>query len=118
MLLDLRIDASRGRLYAPLDALRLAGLDGIAFDHGDTSATVRSFLNDWRTRVRVHLDGLGSLLGTPGLRRTHRHGLVLAALHLRMLDRLEARSARDAGRLDLEPLARLWTAWRTAVRHA
>jgi hypothetical protein len=58
------------------------------------------------------------MLGTAELRSTQRHGLVLAALHARLVDRLERTGSEPAGRLDLEPFARLWTAWRTALRHA
>lgn len=118
MLRDLQIDVGRGRLYAPLDALRSADLDPMSLGRSDPGQAVQVFLDDWRSRVRGHLHGLGSLLEEPELRRRHRHGLVLAALHLRMLDRLGEPSARATGRIDLEPLARLWTAWRTAVRHA
>lgn len=117
MLRDLRIDAVRGRLYAPLEALNSAGIDPVSFGHGDDGPAARSFLHRWRDRVREHLTELDSLLGRPDLRRIHRHGLVLAAVHLRLLDRLGAWPHRNSPRIDLEPLARLWTAWRTAVRH-
>lgn len=118
MLRDLHVDIGRGRLYAPLDVLRSADVDPMSLGRSDPGPATQSFLDDWRSRVRGHLHGLGSLLEEPGLQRTHRHGLVLAALHLRMLDRFAGPSARAASRIDLEPLARLWTAWRTAVRHA
>lgn len=118
MLRDLHVDAGRGRLYAPLDVLRRANVDPTSIIQGDMGAAEQSFLHDWRGRVRAQLDGLDALLGSRALRRTHRHGLVLASLHLRILDRLPDRRSHPVRRLDLEPLARLWSAWRTAVRNA
>lgn len=118
ILRDLPLDVARGRLYAPLDALAAADVDPGSFGRGGTDLASVRFLADWRDRIRRELQSLPSLLGTPELLSTHRHGLVLAALHARLVDRLERAGTKRAGRLDLEPFARLWTAWRTAVRHA
>jgi phytoene synthase len=118
ILRDLPIDVARGRLYAPLDALAAADVDPGSLGRRGTDAASARFLADWRDRVRRELQSLPSLLGTSKLRSTHRHGLVLAALHARLIDRLERTDSGAAGRLDLEPFARLWTAWRTALRHA
>lgn len=118
MLRDLALDAGRGLLYAPLDELEAAGVDPRAWRGTTSEPAGTSFLAAWRTRVRSLLRAVPSLLDTPGLRQTQRHGLVLAALHARMVERLDWSDDRAKRRLDLEPLARLWTAWRTAVRHA
>ncbi len=118
ILRDLPLDVARGRLYAPLDALAAAEVDPGSLGRRGTDRASARFLADWRDRIRRELQSLPSLLGTPELRRTHRHGLVLAALHARLVDRLERAGTGPTGRLDLEPFAQLWTAWRTALRHA
>lgn len=118
MLRDLPLDVERGRLYAPLDELAAANVDPGSFGRGETDLASARFLAEWSDRIRRGLQSLPSLLGTAELRSTHRHGLVLAALHVRLVDRLERVGSGPTGRLDLEPFARLWTAWRTAVRHA
>jgi phytoene synthase len=118
ILRDLVCDVGRGRLYAPLDELASAGIDPHDLVRADTDAAAASFLADWRDRVRRQLRSLPSLLMAPGLRGTQRHGLVLAALHVRLVDRLDRTDSHVNRRLDLEPFASLWTAWRTAVRHS
>jgi phytoene synthase len=118
MLRDLRLDASLGRSYAPLQIRGKAGVDPMSVAGDDADAAERTFALNLRERVRARLASLEPILETPELRRTHRHGLVLAALNLRMIERLESESVPAAARFDLEPLARLWTAWRTAVRIA
>jgi hypothetical protein len=42
----------------------------------------------------------------------------MASLHLRLIEQLDRSDALAARRFDFEPLGRLWTAWRTAVRHS
>lgn len=117
ILRDLRVDASGGWLYPPLDALAAAGIDRASLGGPESAAAPAAFKADWRTRIRAELRSLPSLLDTPERRRAQRHGLVLAALHARLVDRLE-RADTPPARFDLEPFARLWTAWRTALRHA
>jgi len=118
ILRDLVTDVGRGRLYAPLDELETAGLDPEVLVRSPTDAAAARFLADWRGRVRRELQSLPSLLDSPGLRGAQRHGLVLASMHVRLVERTGVPDARASHRFDLEPLGRLWTAWRTAVRHA
>ncbi len=97
ILRDLRRDMPHGRLYAPLEALEAAGID--------PAACAR------RLRRRRHLmhcpatGARGSAQSWPRClaccsnaeqRRTQRHGLVLAALHERLLAR--PRAARESRR--------------------
>lgn len=120
MLRDLASDSRRGRIYAPLDALRPDGVDPLRLGSGEAGPAGLRFLVAWRSRVRASLLDLPAVLGTPQRCSTQRHGLVLAALHVRLLERLDpscATASRASRRLDTEPLGRLWTAWRTAVRH-
>jgi len=118
ILRDLKPDLARGRLYAPLDELATAGLDPQGLARSPTDAAAARFLADWRGRVRGGLQSLPPLLDAPGLRRAQRHGLVLASLHVRLVEQLERSDHRAPGSSGFEPLGRLWTAWRTAVRQA
>jgi len=118
MIFDLDRDLARGRMFAPLQALEAAGIDPVAFARDWRAASAGPFIADWQARVRGELQSLPALLVDPGLRTAQRHGLVLAALHERWIDRLLAPSTlREGARCELGPLTRLWTAWRTALRH-
>jgi len=118
MLFDLDHDLARGRMYAPTEALEAAGIDPPAFARDWRSERARPFLADWRIRVGHELRALPAVLAEPAQRRAQRHGLVLAALHGRWLDRWTAdTSHREGPSRELGPLTRLWTAWRTALRH-
>jgi phytoene synthase len=107
MLFDLDRDLARGRLYAPTTALESAGIDPQAVARDRRTAASSRFIAEWQDRVRDELGSLSAILAEPALRGAQRHGLVLAALHARWL---ETRS--EPG-----PFTRLWTAWRTALRH-
>ncbi len=118
MLFDLERDLARGRMYAPTEALEAVGIDPPAFARDWRSERARPFLADWRARVGRELRALPGVLTEPAQRSAQRHGLVLAALHGRWLDRWTAEISRPATTArELGPLTRLWTAWRTALRH-
>ena len=117
MLRRLPLDLQRGRLYAPLDVLEELGVDPASLGRGEPGSPARRFVDDWQARVRAELHALPGLLGDTAQRGTQRHGLVLAALYVRWLERPPEAHPPNQRRLDLEPLGRLWTAWRTAVRH-
>jgi 15-cis-phytoene synthase len=114
MLRDFALDLSRGRLYVPLQALAEAGIDAREALAKLEDPALRSVLAAWRERVAGELDELPALLD-PQQRRRQTHGLVLAALHRRLLDRMTGGELSAARRAELPPVARLWTAWRTAV---
>jgi phytoene synthase len=118
MLQDLRHDLVRGRLYAPLDVLESLGIDPQELGREPAGSRTQQFLEEWRDRLACELRGLPGLLDTADRRSAQRHGLVLAALHLRQLERFERSRAASAPRIDIEGLVRLWTAWRTALRYA
>jgi phytoene synthase len=118
ILRNLTADLACGRLYAPLDELATARVGPEDLVRSPIDASAARFLADWRVRVRDALQSLPSLLDAPVLRRAQRHGLVLASLHLRLLERLDRPHVNASRRFDPEPLRRLWTAWRTAVLHA
>ncbi len=117
MIRDFRRDLGRGRLYAPLEATEAAGLDAAQLHRAADAGSTAALLSGWRARVSATLQALPSTLSDREQRATQRHGLVLGALHEKLLERT-ARSASTAGeRVEIAPWARLWTAWRTAVRH-
>jgi phytoene synthase len=116
MLRDRVIDIERGRLYLPLDVLEAAGI--VPTDlRSATHAAMSRVVSDWRARVGQSLSSLPASL-SPSERSTQRPGLVMAALHQRLLERVDADAQSPRQRADVSPWARLWTAWTTAVRYA
>jgi phytoene synthase len=118
MLRDFRHDLARGRLYLPLEALAAAGVDAEELQRRAQEPALATLLADWRERVAAELEALPGVLASPGERSTQRHGLVIAALHQRLLERTVLPAEDPQRRAEVPPLTRLWTAWRTAVRHA
>jgi phytoene synthase len=114
MLRDLAHDLKRGLLYLPTDTLTGAGLDPHRVPERPDDPKLRPVLDGWRTRLEAELAGLPALLDA-AQRRRQVHGLVLAALHQRLLGRIRRPGDEAVPRADLPPLARLWTAWRAAV---
>jgi 15-cis-phytoene synthase len=118
MIRNFRHDLRRGRLYLPLDAIEAAGLDPLALERAPLQPAVEDLLAAWRARVAQALRTLPAALPDPSLRAAQRHGLVLAALHEQRLERTGRAPVASNDRVDVGPLKRLWTAWRTALRHA
>jgi phytoene synthase len=118
MIRDFRHDLRRGRLYLPLELIEAAGLDPSGWQQTPPKEPVTRLLDSWRARVARSLASLPGLLSDDSHRAAQRPGLVLAALHERLLEET-ARAPIDAEpRAEVGPLTRLWTAWRTAVRSA
>jgi phytoene synthase len=118
MIRDFQLDLRRGRLYLPLEVIEAAGFDPSGWQQVPPKEPATQLLGAWRARVARSLASLPGLLPEKSQRAAQRPGLVLAALHERLLKET-ARVPNDAGlRADVGPLARLWTAWRTAVRYA
>lgn len=107
MLRNLPVDIAAGRCYAPLEPLDAAGVGPFDLKEPAASAAAERFTAEWAARLRDELAALPELLADAAERTRQRHGLVLGALHGRLLERTE-----------LGPLNRLWTAWRTALRYA
>jgi phytoene synthase len=118
MLRDLRADVAAGRWYAPLDALEAVGLDGRTLAAAADEPVARRFLAHWCRRLQADLDALPVRLDGAAERARQRPGLVLGALHARLLARLAREPPGVAARATLPPFERLWTSWRTALRHA
>ena len=117
MIRDVRHDLRRGRLYLPLDLVESAGITPTALQQPAPPAGLDALLAEWRVRVAGALAELPGSLADRTHRAAQRHGLVLGALHARLLEESARRAGGDDVRVELGPFARLWTAWRTAVRH-
>ena len=83
-------------------------------DSREYDAALVSLLAAWQARLEAELGALPSGLDA-SQRQRQAHGLILAALHRRLLGRIRHTGDTSVPRADLPPLARLWTAWRTAV---
>ena len=119
MLRDLHVDIAAGRLYAPLEPMEAAGVAPSDLREGASTPAVERFLAEWSVRAKDELAALPAVLADASERSRQRHGLVLGALHARLLASLAAsRIAAPRARTELGPLNRLWTAWRTALRYA
>jgi phytoene synthase len=114
---DLRGDITAGRLRLPLDALEQCQLDPSRLLDEPVSPALVAQLERSAERVAGELRALpGSL--TPAERSAQRQGLVLAALHARLLQRIDHRAGLARTRAEVPAWTRFWTAWRTAIRHA
>jgi phytoene synthase len=117
LLRDLPQDARRGYLYVPLDQLQAHELTPADLQSGTPS--VKKLLSTFAQVARQHL--VAGVDSTPSPeRRQLRPILVLAALHLRWLERfsrhLEKQGYSPTQRVELKPLERVWVAWRAARR--
>ena len=116
MLRDLRLDISQGRLHVPLEQLERAGVDPFAVRAETTAADFFSVLHAWRNEVRERLLTLPVLLTKPEC-TTQRQGLILAALYVQLLESIRHDGELARTRAEVPHWTRLWTAWRTALRH-
>ncbi len=119
MLRDFHPDLRRGRRYLPTERIEACGLNPQTPGPAMDAAALAGLLREWRVRVAEDLARLPDLLDERE-RATQRHGLVLGALHARLLEEIgrSDTSLPDAAPAIVPPLARLWTAWRTAVRYS
>jgi phytoene synthase len=118
MIRDFHHDLKRGRLYLPLEIIEAAGFDPSEWQPAPPRESVVQLLTEWRARVARSLASLPDLLPQKDQRAAQRPGLVLAALYERLLKETTRVEPDATARAELAPLARLWTAWCTAVRYA
>jgi len=114
---DLRGDAVAGRLRLPLDALGHAGVEPAHLLQEPMPASLAQLLAARKARLGAELQALPRALDRAE-RNVQRQGLVLAALHAKLLDRVDHNAGIARTRAEVAPWTRFWTAWRTAVRHA
>jgi phytoene synthase len=112
ILRDVRQDVRDGLIYIPLDVLEQHGVVPGAFDAMETSESARSALRTFAASARTRLQAPTRDTDSAALRPI----LVLAALHLRLLDRIAKRNYDVASRVDLGPVEKPWVAWRAARR--
>ncbi|MGI9247163.1 MAG: squalene/phytoene synthase family protein [Steroidobacteraceae bacterium] len=117
ILRDLRRDLGHGRLRLPLEVLEAAGIDPGSLRAETWNAPLSRMLDDVREALRREIDALPAELDRDE-RRTQRQGLVLAALHQRLLANIAHRTELARTRAEVSPWSKLWTAWRAAMRAA
>jgi 15-cis-phytoene synthase len=114
---DLHAEVLAGRLRLPLDQLEQAGVDPAGMLDEPAPAGLAGVLQHEQERLQRQFATLETQLNRDE-RIAQRQGLVLAALHRRLLDRIDTTRGVVRNRVELAPWSKLWLAWRTAVRHA
>ncbi|MCA1798011.1 MAG: presqualene diphosphate synthase HpnD [Xanthomonadaceae bacterium] len=111
---DVGEDAQRGRVYLAREDLARHGVGADELTADTTSPALAAVLKEYAERARGFYRKAYAAL-PDGDRYRQRSGLMMAAIYERLLDRLE----RDGfhvleRRVSLNPLHKLWLAWRTA----
>ena len=115
---DLRGHLAAGRLPIALDALGDAGIDPETMRaDADAAPALLGLIDRLRRDLDVELAALPQLLQAAE-RAAQRQGLVLATLYRRLLHAIDHRGGLARTPAEVPAWTRLWTAWRTAVRHA
>ena len=114
---DLRADLGSGRLRIALDALTSIGVDPGQVRADAVPPALEQLLRTTRDELQRELAAVGALLDRDS-RALQRQGLVLAALHRKLLTQIHHGPALARTRAEVPAWTRLWTAWRTAVRAA
>lgn len=113
---DLRVHIAAGRVYVPITTLDRVGIDLPELHALPWSPRVVAFLGDlWNELAAALAEATASV--PAGERAALRPLLVQAALHRRLLQRLE-RGSRQASqvRTELGPFEKLWCSWLAARR--
>jgi len=110
---DIGEDASRNRIYIPLDELARFDVDTHDILRGRTSPRLKELLGYQIARAKQYYErALGILPDTD--RRAQRPGLVMAAIYRSLLDEIETGKTNVlTTRATLSPIRKLWIAWRT-----
>ncbi|HEY0720559.1 MAG TPA: presqualene diphosphate synthase HpnD [Gammaproteobacteria bacterium] len=114
ILRDVKEDVARGRVYLPEDELTRFGVTLDDLRAGRMHDGLRQLLQFQAERARHYYDTAFQRL--PEIDRYHqRSGLIMAAIYLTTLDRIEALGYPVLQqRVSLPLLRKLWLAWRTA----
>jgi len=111
---DVGEDAARDRIYLPQDEMAKYGVTAADLRQGETNEPVRALLAMQIRRAREYYGRAFSRLPEED-RYPQRAGLIMAAIYLHTLDRIEqAGCPITTTPLRLSPWRKLWIAWRTA----
>jgi phytoene synthase len=113
ILRDVREDATRGRLYIPLDELQRFGVGVSEIMGNHSNDRIRALLKFQAERAREYYRKAFEQLPKAD-RYAQRAGLAMAAIYLATLEEVE----RDGfevleRRVSLTPIRKLWLAWKT-----
>lgn len=113
---DVREDAQRGRIYLPLDSMKIHDVHERDLVAPTTSPKVLALLTTMAQSARGHYRH--ALATLPDCDRyAQRGGIIMAALYQALLDRLEKRGFKLADKPRRPPAWRmLWIAWSIARR--
>ncbi len=118
ILRDVGEDARRGRVYLPEDEMACHGVDRAAVLRRESSEGMRKLFKAQADRARTYYKAAFSRLPEVD-RYSQRSGLIMAAVYLRTLDKVEAEGFPVLERrVSLSPWHKLWLAWNTARQEA
>ncbi len=118
ILRDVGEDARRGRIYLPEDEMAAHGVTAEDLRKGEPSDGLRQLLAFQARRARQYYAQAFAKLPEQD-RFAQRSGLIMAAVYLTLLDRIESEGYPVlTRRVRLSPWRKLWIAWRTARREA
>ena len=117
LLRDLRGHLAAGRLPVPLDVLAEAGIDPLALRPDTMTPEFGALLEATRQALQYEFQDLARGLAQAA-RARQRHGIVLAALHGRLLQQIEHGPELARRRAEVPGWTKLWTAWRAALNAA
>lgn len=113
ILRDVREDAARGRIYIPLDEMEKHGVTEEDLINGRMTEGMRELLRTQAQRARTFYKAAFNKLPEQD-RYPQRSGLIMAAVYLAILDKIEAQGFPVLDRrVTLPRWKRLWLAWRT-----
>lgn len=116
ILRDVGEDASRGRIYLPLDELARFGVEEQDVLQGRASEPMRRLLEFQARRADDYYDRALEQLPEAD-RPAQRSGLIMATIYRRLLHEIAREpQAVLSRRVSLSPLHKFWLAWRTARR--
>jgi phytoene synthase len=112
MLRDLRQDSYAGRVYLPQDLLTEHKVSLEDLRAREVAPQVKAALREFKNAVQEELQSALKSVSTP-----LRPPAVLAALHVRLLQRIAACDYNVAqSRIELGPIEKPWVAWKAARR--
>jgi phytoene synthase len=117
LLRDLRGHLAAGRLPVPLDVLAEAGIDPLALRPDTMTPAFGALLGATQEALRRDFDELARSLDRIS-RARQRHGIVLAALHGRLLQQIEHGPELARRPAEVPGWNKVWTAWRAALKAA